>query len=119
MGDGKWKNMIGKLNEAEEKAVLEFKEELMKKFGDNIKMIRLFGSKARGGFHGESDIDLLVVVSRGDWRTRREIIDVSTDLLYKYDVFISPRVTDEKHYLNLVRLQTGFIKNIQKEGISL
>jgi len=111
--------MLGKLNETEEKAVLEFKKEVLEKLGNNVREITLFGSKARGDYTAGSDVDLLVVIKEEDRWMKREIIDVSTDVLFKLDVFISPKVMSEKHYLNLLRLQTGFIKNIQREGIKI
>jgi len=45
------------------KPMLEaFKIELKKIYAENMKQTILFGSYARGNFHAESDIDLLVVL---------------------------------------------------------
>lgn len=109
--------MIGKLNEIEEKALNEFKETLLKRFGENIKTLRLFGSKARGDFHPESDIDVLILIKSGDFKVKDQIVDVSWEILMKYNIYISPRVITENHYSYLKYLETSLIKNIEKEGV--
>lgn len=42
--------MIGSLNPKEEKALIDLKNRLIKKIGDNLIKIYLFGSKARGDY---------------------------------------------------------------------
>jgi predicted nucleotidyltransferase len=111
--------MLGGLNSIEEKAVREFKDTLLDKFGENIMSIKLFGSKARGDYHRESDIDVLVLIKKGDFRVRDRIVDVSSDLLIKYGVLISPRVMTEEHFSYLEYLETAFAKNVIREGVSL
>lgn len=111
--------MIGKLNEIEERALKEFKETLVKRFGGEVRTIRLFGSKARGDFRKESDMDILVLMKEIALDEKDWIIDASFDLLLKYNVLISPIVIAEERYQNLLRLQTAFIRNVMKEGIDL
>jgi len=111
--------MIGKLNEIEEKALKEFKEILVKRFGEKVRTVRLFGSKVKGGFRRESDIDLLVLMKEVALDEKDWIIDASFDLLLKYNVLISPIVIAEKRYQNLLRLQTAFVRNVAREGIDL
>ena len=55
-------NQILQLNQIEKQALKEFKNQLIKKFGSNLVILKLFGSKARGDFHKESDIDVLVII---------------------------------------------------------
>ena len=111
--------MIGKLSEIEENAVKEFNQKLRSFAGSNIKQILLFGSKARGDYHSESDIDIFVLLDQGDFETRDRIVDLAYDVFLKYQVQISPRVINMQEYQLSNRWQTSFIKNIQKEGINI
>ncbi|HLD78549.1 MAG TPA: nucleotidyltransferase domain-containing protein, partial [archaeon] len=46
----------------------KFTQEVLKRYGNVVRSIVLFGSTARGGFRGESDIDIFVILD--DTRTR-------------------------------------------------
>lgn len=109
--------MLGGLNKTEEKALREFKEILVKKFGENVRTIRLFGSKARGDSHPESDIDVLVLIKKSDFRVKDQIVDVAGEILMKYNIYISPRVITEDHFSYLKYLETSLVENIEKESI--
>src|SRR5712692_4665874 len=50
------------LTRNERKALDEFVRELCKRYTDELVLVRLFGSKARGNFDEESDVDVLAVV---------------------------------------------------------
>ena len=66
----------------------------------------LFGSRARGDFRRESDIDL--AASGGDIALFRLALEEETDTLLTYDV------------VNLdLHLKQGFLKMIETEGIVL
>ncbi|MFH1386675.1 MAG: nucleotidyltransferase domain-containing protein [bacterium] len=111
--------MTGKLTEIEEKAVKEFKEAVLRKFPGKIKTILLYGSKARGDFHKESDIDVMVLIDEGDFEIRDQILDIAYGFFLKYEVLVSPRVINLKEYQQLTLWQTSFIKNTQRDGISI
>ncbi|MEW6096743.1 MAG: nucleotidyltransferase domain-containing protein [bacterium] len=110
---------IKALNKNEISAVEEFKNILLKTFSDNIEMIKLYGSKGRGNYHTESDIDIFVLVNKGDWRLRDKMVDISSDLLLKYEVLLSPSVVNKQEYENMKRLGITYIKNVEKEGIDV
>jgi predicted nucleotidyltransferase len=111
--------MIGKLTETEEKAVREFSRELRLFSGKNIKQILLFGSKARGDFNKESDIDLFILAGEVDSILKRQTAKIVNKLLLKYEVLISPRLIPEIRYAYQKRLETGFIKNVERDGIKI
>ncbi len=100
-------------------AIEDFKNLLIKTFSDNIEMIKLYGSKRRGDYHPESDIDIFVLVDKGDWKLRDKMVDISSDLLLKYEVLISPSVVNKQEYENMKRLGIAYIKNIEKEGMDV
>jgi predicted nucleotidyltransferase len=111
--------MIGKLSEIEEKAIREFSGELRKFSGRNIKRILLFGSKARGDFSKESDLDLFVHTDQVDPALKHQAAKIVNKILLKYGVLISPRLVPEIRYIYQKRLETGFIKNVEKDGIKI
>jgi predicted nucleotidyltransferase len=82
----------------EEKALLAFDQILAEKYGDTIRQVSLFGSKARGDDDVDSDIDILVIIDRDDRVIRREIIDIASDLSVEYDLLLSPRVIGEQRW---------------------
>ena len=54
--------MIGYLNEKENDTVNKIKYMLSERLADNLREVVLFGSKARGDYGVESDIDIIIVV---------------------------------------------------------
>lgn len=84
------------------------------KHANKIEQIILFCSYARGEAMEESDIDLLIVCDI----TLDELIDISSPMLLKYSVCISPHVITASHLSFLEKEGYGFIKNVKKEGKS-
>lgn len=111
--------MIGKLTEIEEKAVKEFDNELKSFSKENIKRVLLFGSKARGDFNKESDLDIFVLAGQVDGNLRKQTARIVNKLLIKYGVLVSPRLISEFRYAYQKKLETGFIKNVEKDGIKV
>lgn len=72
----------------------------------NILKVVLFGSRARGGYRRESDIDL--AVSGGDANLFRLAIEEETSTLLQFDV-----VDLDLH------IQSGLLEKIEKEGITI
>ncbi|MFQ6079813.1 MAG: nucleotidyltransferase domain-containing protein, partial [Thermodesulfobacteriota bacterium] len=69
------------LSEAERKAIESFVKELRRKLGEEILSIRLFGSRVRGDFHRDSDIDVFILVKK---RTL-DIEDMITEIEVSHD----------------------------------
>ncbi|MEW5817076.1 MAG: nucleotidyltransferase domain-containing protein [Spirochaetota bacterium] len=78
----------------EEKTIQLFKEEILSRFSDKVSAILLYGSKARGDYGKESDIDILVVISAGDWRIADQIRTIGYELDegidYKFSIQVLP-----------------------------
>lgn len=108
-----------KLERQEEAALKKFKEILFRQFGREIVSIHLFGSKARGDAHQESDIDILVVTRRDDWRLKEKIGRVATQILLDDGVYLSVKVFGEAFRRKLIRVGSIFMRNVQKEGVVL
>ena len=59
-------------------------------YGDRIERVVLFGSRARGDAHEDSDYDIAVFLRDLDdrWREVERIVPIVTDFLYRDEVFI-------------------------------
>ncbi|MDI6792501.1 MAG: nucleotidyltransferase domain-containing protein [bacterium] len=110
-----------KLNKLEQAMVDDLKTDLLKKLKDEVVLIRLFGSKARGDYHKHSDIDLLVILRHKDRKTNERLSEVEWEILEKYNFqsYISVAAYSQKEFDGFCRLQTPFAQNVAKEGISL
>lgn len=113
--------MIKHLDRIERKGLTLFKEKLLSELQKRVFSITLFGSKARGDDHLESDIDLLVLVNRKDRQLRNRIYDIACDIEEEceYRIFLSPLVWDKKQFKTLLKHERKIALDIQKEGIQI
>ena len=81
---------------------------------DDIKLIMLFGSVARGEDTKESDIDILIVSPNAD-DLRYKINRIAVDIILEKDEVISPHLMTEEHF-NKTR-NNSFLTNVLNEGV--
>jgi len=110
--------MLGYLNHIEEEAITKLKSLLNQKLGNNLKGVLLYGSKARGDYNDDSDIDILVIVDTVNPDVKDTIRDAVLDIQLEYSLPISVHVrsldyfnAQQNNRLNL------FIHNVEREGI--
>ena len=107
------------LTSREKAALSEFVARLRARYADEVVLVVLFGSKVRGDFDVESDLDVLVVIESDGWRFHREISFIGSRASLDYDVNISPKALTQTHYRNLQELHTLFFENVQTGGVEL
>jgi len=112
-------SQLSHLNKKEKKAVEDFKKLLNKKLKEEVLLIQLFGSKARGNFHRHSDIDILVVLKNDSEKNKDIIYDIVTFLVIKYEIYLSVKVFSKKEFEYLKSIPTIFMQNALGEGIAL
>ena len=100
-------------------ALARFAHVLRERYGEAVVDIRLFGSHARSDAHEESDVDVAVVLEEAGWDTRREIIDLATDIGFEHDLMLSPTVFDRKTYERWRVQDRPLTRDIEQEGIRL
>lgn len=82
-----------------------------------ISKIIFFGSKRRGDFHQESDIDILIVLK--DISFRDTAIKFLHDIELMYELPLSPVIFTEREYTINKKMKSRFIMNVEQEGIVL
>jgi uncharacterized protein len=91
---------------------------LQKTYQDNLDQVILFGSRARGDHHTDSDVDILIVLKK-PFNYSQEVEKTSvfiSELSLEFDLVIS-RVFAETQDFN--SKNTPFFMNVRKEGIIL
>lgn len=107
------------LSEQEKAALAEFIGQMQERYPNEIVQVILFGSKTRGDFDEESDLDLLIVVKSDDWRLHRQIGHLAIEPMLKYDAVISTLTINQERYRKLKKHSTSLYQNLQAEGINL
>lgn len=108
---------INKLTEKEKSILIEFKRDLISKYPDEIIKIIIFGSKARGDAHAESDIDVLVIIKPDNWQIIDAIRTIGYSLDESIDYKLSIQAFSEAHYNFLQENNFQFTTNVERDGI--
>jgi len=107
------------LGAAERGAISDFEVWLRERFGARISELSLFGSRARGEAHEESDVDVLVSIVELTSTERREIAQQSGDALTRWDVLLSPFAVSTSHLAALRERERRIAREIDRDAIPL
>lgn len=100
-----------------QRAVLEFARRAREELGDHIVHIILYGSRARGDYTDDSDIDLLVVVRGIDAKEADErIFPFAHEMLVEYEELLYAFVVTEEEYTE--KQGRAFYINVREEGVA-
>jgi predicted nucleotidyltransferase len=109
---------IPTLNESEAIALGELKNKILLKF--NVIQIILFGSKARGDYNEDSDIDILVIVSDQDnHKNRMKLYDIVFEVNIKHLTDFSCRLRNHHNWLLGEGEYPTFKVDVLEEGIEI
>lgn len=109
--------MVGGLSSQEERIVQTFATRVRERFPEEVRDVRLYGSKARGDHHGDSDIDILVIAGSDDWRLHDEIRQVGYELDESIDYRLSIQVISERRFEHARKRHFQFATSVHEEGI--
>ncbi len=111
---------LSSLQPNERAGLAAFIEQLRARYGDDLLRVVLFGSKARGDFDVESDVDVLVVLREKDhWKRWDEITDLTSQLLLETGANISALVCDVARYRWWAEHRAPIYNSIQRDGVDL
>jgi predicted nucleotidyltransferase len=125
------------LNDNERRALSELKEKINEKY-PGAELI-LYGSKARGDYREDSDIDLLIVINDKhnidkdisfeeleklyflavNKKIRDELLNIILDIELKHDIFIDWQIKNKSYLQTGLAQVVPLYKNIKREGIEL
>jgi predicted nucleotidyltransferase len=80
------------LSQNERNALAELLSKLKSDFSQSVLAVFLYGSGVRGDRGVDSDVDLLMITHRDDWREHEPIRFLAARLSNEHDVFLSPKV---------------------------
>lgn len=102
------------LTPQEHQALDVFVELLYRQYPDRVRDVILYGSKARGDSHPDSDIDILILVDGDDWRFSHAVSTLAANVSLNYDVLFGPLVIGYARWPRSI-----LYRNISAEGIPL
>jgi predicted nucleotidyltransferase len=103
----------------EEKILIELKNNLKEFLGDNMIGLTLYGSRARGDYDDESDIDIAIIVRGLTRELKNQILDMVADIEIKYLMPLSTLVISEEDFEFLKKRERRIALDIEREGIQL
>ncbi len=107
------------LSTNETNAVSLFSQRVKALLKDNLLLIKLFGSKVRGDYSKDSDIDILLILKQKDYALRERIYDILLDIDLEFDPKISLKIFSMAEIKKNKELGSPFIFNVEQEGILL
>lgn len=110
------------LTESERRTVENFASRLGNELGNDLRALWLYGSRARGRAHPESDIDLLVIADGGRGRYGRIAGDLSEELAIaegESPFNFSVHVRDPEWLQRRREIGSFFIQEVDRDKIVL
>jgi len=100
-----------------EKAIQALKKELINRFGSGVEL-RIFGSVARGDYHEQSDVDILVILPGPvNNAVEEQVFDMAYDIELEYGLVMGTIVYSKEFWYSDRAAVMPLYKNIQREGL--
>jgi predicted nucleotidyltransferase len=112
-------DLLSHLTSNEEEAIMAVVAKFSETFGENLVEVYLFGSKARGDFHADSDIDLLVILEQIDAESRWQVRATAANFSLDYDVLFNTHLYDKARWDKIVQYEDTLWREVERDGISL
>ncbi|MBI4770923.1 MAG: nucleotidyltransferase domain-containing protein [Chloroflexi bacterium] len=112
-------NLPDHLRPDERRAIEQAVWGLVTTHAEQVRYVALFGSKARGDFGPDSDLDLLVVIESDDWQTRDAVRTPVFDANIDHGVYLSPRVIGLERFRTLPERRPAFFRSLQRDALEL
>ena len=96
-----------------------YQKALEAQFADLIKDLIIFGSKARGSSNEDSDLDVLVVIQEGNWKTKKSVAEPGYMLAIGTEVVPSLIVLTAEEWIYHQDYEAPFWQTVTRDGIPI
>lgn len=111
--------MLRHLEKEETVAIRQFAMYLIDSLKERVLDIKLFGSKTRGDFTPDSDLDVFIVLDTSDWDTKDQVRFMAADLSLEHDVLLNTHILSRERWEEMARYQATLWREVQRDGVSL
>ena len=101
--------------------IQEYVMAIKKIYGSHLKQVILYGSYARGDFHEDSDVDIMILVDLPEEELNTfsdKISELGFEYIITHDIWFMPVVKNLEHFQYWSKAYP-FYSNVVKEGIAL
>jgi len=97
---------------------IEILQEISKRLAQDKGILRItvYGSRVRGDYTGNSDMDIAVIVQKKDQELKGRIHSLFYDYELKYDLSFSVKIFSLQEFEFNEKLGSPFMKNMKREG---
>lgn len=109
------------LSPLEQKLCRTFAARVRERCGPHVQELRVFGSRARGGSHRNSDLDVWVLLDEAPRERCDELTDLATDLTLECGLpfAVAPLIMAQEHYQHLRDRERLIVTELERDGIPL
>jgi predicted nucleotidyltransferase len=107
------------LDDERKRELEDLKKKLVNLLGPQAFKMVLFGSRARGDYGSESDVDVAILVRGLTREMKRRILDQVAEIELEYLLPISVLVFSEDDFEHLKKRERRIAIDIEREGIPL
>ncbi len=107
------------LTPAERRALVDFVAGVRARLGRRTERLVLFGSRARGEGHEESDLDVLVLVADRTRSDQLAVYDAAYDVWDAGGIDVSPLVRSPEAWADLLARERRLALDVEREGVPL
>ncbi|SRR5690606_12024215 len=102
-------------------AIERFRHSLASKYGGRLRELTVFGSRARGDAHADSDVDMLVVIDELSEKERGEVFDLAwyASMAGEEYVVLAPIPYSSHQAAALRRQEKRLLREIDAHGVPL
>lgn len=111
------KNHVLQLTKAEKVWIESYRKALDEKYPDSVHEMLVYGSKARGQAHAESDLDVLLIVKNKTGRLKRTLRRIGYLLAATSDVLPSIIAYTEDEWESRKRSGSSFRQAVERDGV--
>lgn len=93
------------------------KSRLTDELGDRLVKMVLYGSRARGDYRGDSDIDVAIIVRGLTGALKNRLLEIIADIEIEYLTALSTLVISEETFESLKKRERRLALDIETEGL--